>query len=55
MFFKLRKVIGKDQLLKAYDAHVKPILQYGVLGYASTDKTKLEIIELETAYKNYLF
>ena len=40
MYYRLRKVLGKDQLLKAYNAHVKPILQSGVLDYASTDKTK---------------
>ena len=47
MYYRLRKVLGKDQLLKAYNACVKPILQYGVLAYASTDKTKLETIELK--------
>ena len=47
MYYRLRKVLGKDQLLKAYNAYVKPILQYGVLAYASTDKTKLETIELK--------
>ena len=47
MYYRLRKVLGKDQLLKAYNAYVKPILQYGVLAYASTDQTKLETIELE--------
>ena len=47
MFYRLRKVLGKDQLLKAYNAYVKPILQYGGLAYASTDQTKLETIELE--------
>ena len=31
MYYWLRKVLGKDQLLKAYNAYVKPILQYAVL------------------------
>ena len=30
MYYKLRKILGKDQLMKAYNAYVKPILQYGV-------------------------
>ena len=47
MYYRLRKVLDKDQLLKAYNAYVKPLLQYGVLAYASTDKTKLETIELK--------
>ena len=47
MYYRLRNVLGEDQLLKSYNAYVKPILQYGVLAYASTDKTKLEIIELK--------
>ena len=47
MYYRLRKVLGKAQLLKAYNAYVKPILQYGVLTYASTDETKLETIELK--------
>ena len=47
MYHRLRKVVGKDQLLKAYNAFVKPILQHGGLAYASTDKTKLETIELK--------
>ena len=47
MYYRLRKILGKDQLLKAYNAYVKPILQYGVSAYASTDKTKLETIELK--------
>ena len=47
MYYRLRKVLGKDQLLKAYNPYVNPILQYGVLAYASTDKTKLETIELK--------
>ena len=47
MYYRLRKVLGKDQLLKAYNAYVKPFLQYGVLAYASTDKMKLETIELK--------
>ena len=45
MYYRLRKFLGKDQLLKAYNAYVKPILQYKVLAYASTDKTKLETFE----------
>ena len=48
MYYRMRKVLGKDQLLKAYNAYVKPILQYRVLAYASTDKTKLETIEFKT-------
>ena len=44
MYYRLRKILGKDQLLKAYNAYVKPILQYRVLAYASTDKTKFETI-----------
>ena len=47
MSYRLRKVLGKDQLVKAYNAHVEPILQYQVLAYASTDKTKLETVELK--------
>ena len=47
MYYRLRKVLGKDQLLKAYNTYVKPILQHGALAYASTDKTKLETIELK--------
>ena len=47
MYYRLRKVLGTDQLLKAYNAYVKPILQNGVFAYASTDKTKLETIELK--------
>ena len=47
MYYRLRNVLGKDQLLKAYNAYVKPILQYGVLAYASTDKTKLETNEFK--------
>ena len=31
MYYRLRKVLGKDQLLKAYIAFVKPILQYNEL------------------------
>ena len=31
MYYRLRKVLGKDQLMKAYNAYVKPILLYGVL------------------------
>ena len=38
---------GKDKLLKAYNAYVKPVLQYGVLAYVSTNKTKLETNELK--------
>ena len=45
--YRLRKIFGKDQLLKAYNAYVKPSVQYGVLAYASTDKTKLKLIELK--------
>ena len=47
MYYRLRKVIGKDQLMKAYNAYVKPILQYGVLAYSSTDKMKLKTNELK--------
>ena len=47
MYYRLRNFLGKDQLLKAYNAYVKPILQCGVLAYASTDSTKLETIELK--------
>ena len=47
MYYRLRKVLGKDHLLKAYNSYVKPIVQYGVLAYASTDQTKLETIELK--------
>ena len=46
-YYRLRKVLDKDQLLKAYNGYVKPISQYGVLAYASTDKTKLETIEFK--------
>ena len=42
MYYRLSKVLGKDQLMKAYNAYVKPILQNGILAYPSTDKTKLE-------------
>ena len=47
MYYRLRKVLGKDQLLKADKAYLKPILQHGVLACASTNKTKLETIELK--------
>ena len=47
MYYRLRKVLEKDQLLKAYNAYVKPILQYRVLAHASTDKTKVETIDLK--------
>ena len=47
MYYRLRKVLGKDQLLKAYNNYREPILQYGALAYASTDKTKIETIEFK--------
>ena len=48
MYYRLRKISGKDKLLKAYNAYyVTLILQYGIMAYASTDKTKLETIELK--------
>ena len=45
--YRFRKILGKDQLLKTFNAYVKPILQYGVWTYASTAKTKLETIKLK--------
>ena len=55
MHYKLRKNLGKDQLLKAYNAYVKPILHYRVLAHTSTDKTKLEAVELKNQTTTEIF
>ena len=45
-FFQLRMFLTGRQLIFAYKSYVQPIIQYGVLVYASTDKTNL--LDLET-------
>ena len=40
-FFQLRKFLTGRQLIFAYESYVQPSIQYGVLVYANTDKTKL--------------
>ena len=47
VFFQLRKFLTGQQLLFAYKSYVQPIIQYGVLVYANTDKTKLLELEMK--------
>ena len=45
VFFQLRNFLTGRQLIFAYKSYVQPIIQYGVLVYTNTDKTK--VLELE--------
>ena len=47
VFFQLRKFLTGRQLIFAYKSYVQPIIQYGVLLYANTDKTKLLELEMK--------
>ena len=47
VFFHLRKFLTGWQLKFAYKSYVQPIIQYGVLVYANTDKTKLLELEMK--------
>ena len=47
VFFQLRKFQTGQQLIFAYKSYVQPIIQYGVLVYANTDKTKLLELEMK--------
>ena len=51
-FHQLRKFPTVQQLLFAYKSYVQPIIQYGVIVYANTDKTKL--LELEMKIKRQI-
>ena len=52
MFFHLRKFLNGQQLIFAYKSYVQPIIQYGVLIYAITDKTKLLELEMKIRSPN---
>ena len=52
VFLQLRKFPTGRQLISAYKNYVQPIIQYGVLVYANTDKTKL--LELEMKIRRLL-
>ena len=43
----MRKFLTGQQLIFAYKSYVQPIIQYGVLVYANTDKTKLLELEMK--------
>ena len=45
VFFQFRKFLTERQLIFAFKTYVQSIIQYAVLVYANTDKTKL--LELE--------
>ena len=47
VFFQLRKFLTGQQLIFAFKSYAQPIIQYGVLFYANTDKTKLLELELK--------
>ena len=49
MHFKLSKFFcfKKQQLKTSDDAYLKPILQHGVLAYASKDESNLETVEVK--------
>ena len=46
-FFQLRKFLTGQQLIFAYKSYVQPIIRYGVLVYANTDKSKLLELEMK--------
>ena len=45
MYYRFRKILSEDQLMKTYNAYEELFFQYWVLAYASTDKTNLASIE----------
>ena len=47
VFFQLRKFLTGQQLIFAYKSYVQPIIRYGVLVNANTDKTKLLELEMK--------
>ena len=45
LFYKLRSILTTAQLLVTYKVYVQPILNYGVLVYGTSSKTKLQPLE----------
>ena len=45
IFYKLRKVLRKSQMIKAFRTYIQPIVQYGVLIYGSTAITIIREID----------
>ena len=46
LFYRLRLIFTRSQLLKIFKIYVKPIVQYGILIYGSTNENFLKPINL---------
>ena len=44
IFYRLRKILNRKTLIRAFKTYIQPIIQYGVLVYGSTAKSKIDKI-----------
>ena len=53
IFYKLRKILGESQIIKAFRTYIQPIVQYGVLICGS--KTISTIMEIDKVVKRIVW
>ena len=44
LFYKLRKILNRSQLIKIFNSYVKPVVQYGILVYGTASKATMQKI-----------
>ena len=45
LFYKLRKILNRSQLIKIFNTYVKPVVQYGILVYGTASKATMQKID----------
>ena len=45
LFYKLRKILNRSQLIKIFNTYVKPVVQYGILVYGTANKATMRKID----------